>query len=103
MEATDTTALAEDILARLTQAWASQDADVFADLFDPEASCVLPGLSITGRERIREFASNAFKGPWKGTRLDVTMTDARRLGGDCVLFRTAWACSQRTLCSHTGG
>ncbi|MEE4544625.1 SgcJ/EcaC family oxidoreductase [Streptomyces sp. V4-01] len=60
-------------VAALTQqviaAWARNDADGFADLFVEDGTMILPGLIKLGREEIRGYLTDAFAGPYQGTRV----------------------------------
>ncbi|WP_103501340.1 MULTISPECIES: SgcJ/EcaC family oxidoreductase [unclassified Streptomyces] len=58
-------------------AWAEHDADAFARLFTEAGTMILPGLYLKGRDAIRTFLTQAFEGPYKGTRVTGTPIDIR--------------------------
>lgn len=52
---------------RTTAAWASHDANAFADAFTADAKVVIAGTYLRGRDEVRSYMSAAFSGPIKGT------------------------------------
>jgi uncharacterized protein (TIGR02246 family) len=59
----------QNVPNRVISAWAAQDADAFAEIFEANGTMVLPGVYLNGREKIRSFLKSAFAGPFKGTRV----------------------------------
>jgi uncharacterized protein (TIGR02246 family) len=57
-------AVLDDVYA----AWAAGDADAFVARYAQNASAVLPGAWLQGREAIRATMADAFAGPLKGSR-----------------------------------
>ena len=49
-------------------AWADGDADAFAARYAADATVILPGLYLPGREAIRTAMAAAFAGPLKNSR-----------------------------------
>ncbi|MEV4511103.1 SgcJ/EcaC family oxidoreductase [Dactylosporangium sp. NPDC049525] len=73
--------------ARIVAAWAAQDADAFADVFDEDGTMILSGVFMSGREAIRTFMGESFAGPYKNSRVTGDPIGLRSLGaGLCLLF-----------------
>ena len=51
-----------------SQAWAQGDADAFAARYAADATVILPGRYLQGREAIRTAMAAAFAGPMKNSR-----------------------------------
>jgi len=54
---------------RTTEAWASNDADAFAEVFTEDTEVVIAGTYLRGRDEVRSYISAAFSGPIRGTRV----------------------------------
>ncbi|GIF07017.1 SgcJ/EcaC family oxidoreductase [Actinoplanes siamensis] len=74
--------------ARLTEVWAAQDADGFADLFLDDGTMILPGVYAHGRDEIRSFMAEAFAGRYRGTRVTGSPIDVKVLAPDVVALIT---------------
>ncbi|MER7166863.1 SgcJ/EcaC family oxidoreductase [Micromonospora sp. NPDC000207] len=73
---------------RLVAAWAEHDSAVFAQLFTPDGTMILPGVFCQGHEQIQQFMTNAFAGPYRGTRVTGQPFNIRFLGPDTVVMLT---------------
>ncbi|MEU1228911.1 SgcJ/EcaC family oxidoreductase [Streptomyces sp. NPDC005828] len=73
---------------RVVDAWAAHDADAFAEVFTPDGSMIIPGVFQKGREAIRAFLTQAFEGPFKGTRVTGTPVDLRFANSDSGILIT---------------
>jgi uncharacterized protein (TIGR02246 family) len=56
------------VLDDVYAAWAAGDADAFVARYASDASAVLPGSWLQGREVIRATMADAFGGPLRGSR-----------------------------------
>jgi uncharacterized protein (TIGR02246 family) len=61
-------------------AWGAHDADAFAAQFTEDASMVLPGSHVTGRDAVRKYMAAGFAGPYKGTQVVGEPRSMRALG-----------------------
>ncbi|PRH80603.1 DUF4440 domain-containing protein [Streptomyces solincola] len=73
---------------RVVAAWAAHDADAFAEVFTPDGTMIIPGVFQQGREAIRAFLTQAFAGPFKGTRVTGTPVDLRFADADAGILIT---------------
>lgn len=71
-----------------SSAWAHGDPDAFADWYAEDATVILPGFSLRGRDDIRTNMGDAFAGPLKGAKRLHVVRDVRFLGGDTALVVT---------------
>ncbi len=74
--------------ARMVTAWRDHDADKFADLFAEDGTLILPGVFVQGRAAIRQFMTNAYAGPYRGTTVTGTPIAIRPLGPGAVALLT---------------
>jgi uncharacterized protein (TIGR02246 family) len=84
---TDESALRQ-VPAQTTLAWARQDADAFAAIFDQHANVVIAGTYLVGREAVRSYMSAAFSGPIRGTRVVSDPVYVEYLSPDVALLVT---------------
>lgn len=77
-------------LPRITDAWATGDADAFAAVFTPDASFIVPGQDtyLTTRAQIRAYMAAGFEGPLRGVRATATILDLRCLDPDVAVVVT---------------
>ena len=73
---------------RLVTAWASRDADAFADLFVTDGTMILPGVFCTGRSEIRAFMKNAFETQYKDTQVTGKPLNMRFLASGVAVLLT---------------
>ena len=66
--ATDQERAVRGVFSSTSQAWADGDAEAFAAYYTPDATVILPGVYLPGREAIRDTMAAAFGGPLKDTR-----------------------------------
>lgn len=62
---------------KVMTAWAEHDADAFAGLFTEAGTMILPGVFLKGRTAVRDFLTEAFEGPYRGTRVVGSPIDMR--------------------------
>ncbi|MGJ9423290.1 SgcJ/EcaC family oxidoreductase [Aeromicrobium sp. CF3.5] len=58
------------VAQRIQVAWATNDADAFAEVFAENGSLLLQDTQLTSREEIREFMTAGFAGPFKGAHVE---------------------------------
>jgi uncharacterized protein (TIGR02246 family) len=89
-----TATLTEDELAirevpkRMIAAWAGNDAVAFSKLFTTDGSMILPGVFVTGQDKILEFMTAAYAGPYRGTNVYGAPIGLKILGPGAVLLLT---------------
>lgn len=85
----DDQAAVQAVPGQIVAAWAAHDAAAFAAVFTEDGSMILPGdVFLTGREAVRKFMDEAFRGPYKGTQVTGTPLAIKPLGNDVVLVIT---------------
>jgi uncharacterized protein (TIGR02246 family) len=71
---------------RISAAWADQDGAAFAASFTEDATLILPGdVFLKGRDQINSFMTEAFAGPYKGTRVFGEPIDVRAVCPDVAV------------------
>ncbi|MFF0384977.1 SgcJ/EcaC family oxidoreductase [Streptomyces sp. NPDC004286] len=77
-----------DVLDRLQETWSAGDADAVADLYTEDATLVMTGVFINGREEIRKFMTDAFAGPLVGSRPHNVPRIIRAVGADTAIVNS---------------
>ncbi|MFJ4006575.1 SgcJ/EcaC family oxidoreductase [Streptomyces sp. NPDC090023] len=77
-----------EVLDRLQETWSAGDADAVADLYTEDATLVMTGVFINGREEIRKFMTDAFAGPLVGSRPHNVPRIIRAVGADTALVNS---------------
>ncbi|WP_370944289.1 SgcJ/EcaC family oxidoreductase [Amycolatopsis sp. cg5] len=70
---------------RIRGAWERNDADLFAEVFTDNGSMLVGDKQLQSREEVLEYMTEAFKGTYKGARLEETPVVIRKLS-DTVAF-----------------
>lgn len=68
------------LVGRIVEAWREQDAEKFSQVYAADASVILPGALIKGRQAIHDHMAEAFRGKWKGTEVLGVPKELRYLG-----------------------
>jgi len=66
-------------------AWAENDADAAVASYAPDATALLPGTFLEGREAVRTAMAAAFAGPLKGSRMIHDVVSVRFSGTGTAL------------------
>ncbi|MEV2218184.1 SgcJ/EcaC family oxidoreductase [Streptomyces sp. NPDC050997] len=77
-----------DVLNRLQETWTANDADAVADLYTEDATLVMTGVFINGREEIRKFMAEAFAGQLAGSRPHNVPRIIRKVGADTAVVNS---------------
>jgi uncharacterized protein (TIGR02246 family) len=88
MTTTDEQAAVAGVAERIVSAWADHDADAFAKVFTEDGTMILPGLYRKGRDDIRRFMTDAYAGPYRGTRVTGQPLDIKFLNGGAAVLVT---------------
>jgi uncharacterized protein (TIGR02246 family) len=93
MTTVDSSTVAKDdartIPQRLIEAWATNDAGTFAELFTDDATLILPNdVYLSSREQVRAYMASGFGGPMKGSRVVGSPLGLRYLGDDAAILVT---------------
>jgi uncharacterized protein (TIGR02246 family) len=89
-----TTPTADDVAAvrevpqRIVKAWANNDGTAFGEVFTADGTMVLPGVYLDNRAAISEFMTQAFTGPYQGSRVFGEPLSARFLTPDVAVLVT---------------
>ncbi|SDX70210.1 conserved hypothetical protein [Amycolatopsis xylanica] len=70
---------------RIRGAWERNDAELFAEVFADNGSMLVGDKQLQSREEVLEYMKEAFKGTYKGARLEETPVVIRKLS-DTVAF-----------------
>ncbi|MFD8498859.1 SgcJ/EcaC family oxidoreductase [Amycolatopsis sp. NPDC059657] len=70
---------------RIRGAWERGDAELFAEVFADNGSMLVGDKQLQSREEVLEYMTEAFKGTYKGARLEETPVVIRKLS-DTVAF-----------------
>jgi uncharacterized protein (TIGR02246 family) len=73
---------------RVRGAWEANDADALADVFTGNGSLLVGDEQLNGRERIREYMTAAFAGPYRGATLVEEPKEIKFLTQDVALAIT---------------
>ncbi|MEU5262339.1 SgcJ/EcaC family oxidoreductase [Amycolatopsis sp. NPDC021455] len=73
---------------RIQDAWARNDADVFADVFTENGSLLLQDNQLVSREEIRGYMRASFHGALKGARVHGWPLDVKFLAPDVAIAIT---------------
>jgi uncharacterized protein (TIGR02246 family) len=74
------------VLERFYTAWADHDADAAAALYMDDATVMLTGVLIQGRDEVRDYLAKGFAGPLKGTRAVDEPQSIRIIDGATALI-----------------
>ncbi|MDX6257648.1 MAG: hypothetical protein QOJ11_3982 [Frankiales bacterium] len=66
-------------------AWEDNDAEAFVASYTQDATVVLPGIYLRGKDELRATMVAAFAGPLKGSRRTVDLDSVRFLGRDAAV------------------
>jgi uncharacterized protein (TIGR02246 family) len=78
-----------NVIQRIVEAWAKNDAEAFAATFTPDATMVLPGdVFQQGRENIQAFMTAGYAGPYRGTKVTGQPLSARFINQDVAVIIT---------------
>ncbi len=67
-------------------AWAAGDANAFVASYAENATVILPGVHLRGREDVRTSMGDAFAGPLKGSRRVHEVESTRFLGDVAIVI-----------------
>jgi uncharacterized protein (TIGR02246 family) len=77
-----------DVIQSGYDAWAGNDAELFATLYLDDATVVQPGIHKRNKSDIRTSMAALFAGPLKGSRVLDTPQSVRYLGEDVAVVIT---------------
>ncbi len=79
------------VLDAVYAAWAANDADAFVASYAQDATALMPGSFLPGREAIRAMMAAAFAGPLKGSRAVHKIHSIRHVDTDTTVVITRGA------------
>jgi uncharacterized protein (TIGR02246 family) len=68
------------VFDEVSSAWGDGDADAFAGWYADDATVILPGFYLPGKDAVRASMAAAFAGPLKGSRRIHQVQSIRHLG-----------------------
>jgi uncharacterized protein (TIGR02246 family) len=74
------------LVQRISSSWAQGDADTMCTVYSEDASIVLPGFYLKGRDQIRAALAAQFEGRWKNTKVLGAPLELRYLSEDSLLL-----------------
>jgi len=74
-----------DVINAIYDAWAANDADLFATLYLRDATVVQPGVHKKNNDDIRTSMAALFAGPLRGSRVVDAPQSVRYLGEDVAV------------------
>jgi uncharacterized protein (TIGR02246 family) len=78
-----------DIVRRVEEVWAENDADSMADVFAEDASLLLPGdVYLKDREQVRAYFKMGYGGPLKGSRVAGRPVNIKHVSDDVAIVIT---------------
>ncbi|GAA3292467.1 SgcJ/EcaC family oxidoreductase [Dactylosporangium vinaceum] len=73
------------VLDRLQDTWQAGDADAVSQIYTDDATLIMTGVFLNGREEIRQFMAAAFAGALAGSRPHNVPRLIRRINDDTVV------------------
>jgi uncharacterized protein (TIGR02246 family) len=73
------------VLDAVSSAWADGDASAFVEWYAKDATAILPGYYLQGKDGVRASMAAAFAGPLKASRRIHAIQSARFLGTDAAI------------------
>ena len=73
---------------RIQDAWATNDADAFAEVFAENGSLLMRDVQLTGRAAIRSYMADGFAGPFRGARVTGWPLEVKFLNDDVAFLVT---------------
>jgi uncharacterized protein (TIGR02246 family) len=80
-----------DVFRAVSKAWAAGDPAAFSAWYTPEASVILPGTHLAGRDEIGSTMAAAFAGPLHGSRRIHDVRAVRFIADGVALVHTSSA------------
>lgn len=86
--AADDLSAVSEVPQRVVKAWANNDGTAFGEVFTTDGTMVLPGVYLDNRDDISAFMTQAFAGPYQGSRVFGEPLSARFLTPDVAVLVT---------------